>query len=197
MPHDIEHNALSLPFWSTKAWSEASEPRTCQLLEEKTMSRDKITLIGRLEDKPFVKNVEGDQMMVGLSVTTTRHWYDPSTGEEWAGQEWHRIVITDEHLAAFAEMHLDRDDEIYIEGELRTEYQQDKEHRWHSLTTILLSHGDDQLRFLVPGEGFAVVNRPYIPTQVATQNLHRIKTSSDKTWFGKAALWCKQALHLA
>ena len=96
-------------------------------------------------------------------------------------------MITDRNLAAFAEMHLSQGDQVYIEGQQHTEYRQDKAHQWRSLTTIFLSHDDDQLRFFIPGEDFADVNSPNIPTQIAAQNARRIKTSSDQTGFDTAA----------
>jgi len=90
------------------------------------MSMNKVILVGCLAEKPVVREDEAGQKMVGLSVVTRRYWHDAETGEERAGQEWHRVVIFDQHLADFAEATLGPDDQVYIEGELHTERWRDE-----------------------------------------------------------------------
>jgi single-strand DNA-binding protein len=151
------------------------------------MSLNKVMLIGCLDDKPQVREVEGGQKMVGLSVVTTRHGQDAETSEQRQGREWHRVVIIDERLAAFAETYLGRDDQVYIEGQLHTERWQDDTYQWRSLTKILLSQDGGQLRRLSPDEASAEVNSSDGSMLAAAREAHLIETPSDETWLGRVA----------
>ncbi len=113
------------------------------------MSLNKVMLIGRLDDKPRIQETEGGGNSVGLSVVTTmRHWLDVETGEEREGREWHRVVVVEPRLAAFAGAHLREHDQVYVEGQLQTECWQDETFQWRSLTRIMLAQNGDQLRRL-------------------------------------------------
>ena len=70
------------------------------------MSLNKVMLIGRIDDKPQIREIEGGSKAVGLSIVTTRHDCDADVGEEWTSREWHRVVIIEERLVEFAEAHL-------------------------------------------------------------------------------------------
>ena len=112
------------------------------------MSMNKVILIGSLADKPQIRETEGGQKMVGLSIVTTRHWRDLKSGEEQLGREWHRVVIVHEDLAAFAEAKLVKSDEVYIEGELHTERWLSETFETRTLTKIILWQEAHQLRRL-------------------------------------------------
>jgi len=151
------------------------------------MSMNKVILVGCLAEKPVVREDEAGQKMVGLSVVTRRYWHDAETGEKRAGQEWHRVVIFDQHLADFAEATLGLDDQVYIEGELHTERWRDETYEWRSLTKIILWQDGDQLRRLAPGEEPAKLIGEDDPMLAAAREAHLIETPSDRMWLGKVA----------
>ena len=110
------------------------------------LSLNKVILAGVLADKPVVREVEGGRKMVGLSIVTTRHWSDAKNGKPQEGKEWHRVVIIHQPLATFAEAHLATGDEVYIEGELHTEFWRGDTFEWRALTKIILWQDGHQLR---------------------------------------------------
>ena len=109
------------------------------------ISVNKVFLIGVLADEPVVQGTEAGQKIVGLSVFTTRRWCDASDGQQ-EDKEWHRIVITTPDLVAYAQEHLGKDDQIYIEGELHTMFWRDETFDWQSLTKILLWQDGHRLK---------------------------------------------------
>lgn len=110
------------------------------------LSLVKVTVIGTLAEKPVIRAMEGHGKMVGLNVYTMRRSLDPETRQAGLEKEWNRIVITDQRLAAYAEDHLAKDDEIYLEGELHTDFWQDATYGRQSITYITLCQQGGKLR---------------------------------------------------
>jgi len=111
-------------------------------------SLNKVTLAGTLADKPMIRKIEGDQKMVGLSIVTTCRWCDTIREAKQTSQEWHRVLVIHEDLAAFAETKLNRNDQVYIEGELHTERWMSETFETRTLTKIILWQDVHQLRRL-------------------------------------------------
>lgn len=130
---------------------------------EEAMSLNKVMLIGRLGDKPKIEECSAGLTRVGLSVVTAMETIiDVDTGEQREGQEWHRIVVVEPGLAAYAKAHLDRDDKVYVEGQLQTSCWRDQTFQWSTLTHVLLAKTGDQLTRLEAGDG---VLRAYPPAE--------------------------------
>lgn len=110
------------------------------------LSLVKVTVIGTLAEQPVIRTMEGHGKMVGLNVYTMRRSLDPKTRQACLEKEWHRVVITDKRLAAYAEDHLAKDDEIYLEGELHTDFWLDPTYELQSITYITLCQEGDKLR---------------------------------------------------
>ena len=108
------------------------------------LSVNKVILIGVLADQPVVRQ-RGDRKIVGLSVFTIRPWSQGGRGPA-LDKEWHRVVITHPDLAAYAEASLEKDDPIYLEGELQTTSWLDATYVRQSLTRVLLWQDGDRLR---------------------------------------------------
>ena len=113
-----------------------------------SLSLNKVTLAGTLADTPAIRKIEGGRKMVGLSIVTTHRWRDANSDKEQLSQEWHRVLIVHEDLARFAEARLNRDDEVYIEGELHTERWLSETFETRTLTKIILWQDAHQLRRL-------------------------------------------------
>jgi single stranded DNA-binding protein len=153
-----------------------------------SLSLNKVILAGTLADKPVVREIEGGQKMVGLSIVTEHHWCDAKSGKKQQSQEWHRIVIIHEPLAAFAEANLSRDDDVYLEGELFTERWLSRTFESRTLTKIILWQEAHQLRRLTghdqePRASFACRH----PLLDAAREAHLIEIPSDNVPLGHVA----------
>ena len=142
------------------------------------MSLNKVTLAGTLVDKPMIRKIEGGQKMVGLSIVTTCRWRDTNNGEEQLSQEWHRVLVLHEDLAAFAEAKLTRDDQVYIEGELHTERWLSETFETWNLTKIVLWQQGHQLRRLPAEEREKrTLSTSQHPVLAATREAHLIEAT--------------------
>ena len=139
------------------------------------MSLNKVMLIGRIDDKPQIREIEGGSKAVGLSIVTTRHDGDADVGEEWTSREWHRVVIIEKRLVAFAEAHLRQNDHVYVEGQLHTERWQDETFQRRSLTKILISQSSDQLQKFTPNDDPTFGTRPSNSALAAAREAHLIE----------------------
>ncbi len=83
-------------------------------------SVNKVILVGNLGRDPEVRNTQGGQKIVQLSLATSESWNDKATGERKERTEWHRVVIFNDRLADVAERFLRKGRKVYVEGELRT-----------------------------------------------------------------------------
>ena len=153
-----------------------------------SLSLNKVILAGTLADKPVINEIEGGQKMVGLSIVTTRHWCDGKTGQEQEDQEWHRVVIIFEPLAAFAEANLVQGDEVYIEGELHTEFWLSETFESRTLTKIILWQEGHQLRRLADrDQQRATSARKHHPLLDAARQAPFIETPSGDALLGHVA----------
>lgn len=123
------------------------------------LSVNKVMLIGILADNPVIRDIEDDRKVVGLSVVTLRRRSDV-TDNHLGSKEWHRIVITDPELAAYAEAHLVKGEQIYIEGELHTMFWRDETFDWQSLTRIVLWQDSHRLTCVADGDCLEPIGTP-------------------------------------
>jgi single stranded DNA-binding protein len=145
--------------------------------EETMLSVNKVILMGILADRPIVREIEGGGMMVGLSVVTSRGWHDNSHNQT-DDREWHRVVITHPDLAGYAETHLEKDDQVYLEGELQTTFWRDATYNRQSLTRVLLWQECDRLQRVVDGEGHDAAAAPHL--RMAARQAHLLHKPGDE-----------------
>ncbi|MGI9507556.1 MAG: single-stranded DNA-binding protein [Geminicoccaceae bacterium] len=119
-------------------------------------------------------------------MVTGRGCSETESGQERVNHEWHRVVVIDERMAAFAESHLQKGDQVYIEGQLHTECWQDETYQWRSLTKILLWEESGQLRKLTPGDDITSARRTSDPGLAVAREAHLIDTSTQDSWLGKS-----------
>ncbi|MGI9507921.1 MAG: single-stranded DNA-binding protein [Geminicoccaceae bacterium] len=106
--------------------------------DRKALSLAKVTIIGTLAEDPSVQPLGGNRNKIGLSVYTLNHWYDSKARCERTEKQWHRIVITEQHLGAYAMENLKLGDQVYIEGGIHTCYWYDTLYEQRSLTSIVV-----------------------------------------------------------
>ncbi|MGI9506453.1 MAG: single-stranded DNA-binding protein, partial [Geminicoccaceae bacterium] len=109
-----------------------------QAEDRKALSLAKVTIIGTLAEDPHLQSLGGNRNKVGLSVYTLSHWYDSKERCDRTEKQWHRIVITEQSLVAYAMANLTRGDQVYIEGGLHTCYWYDTLYEQRSLTSIIV-----------------------------------------------------------
>jgi single-strand DNA-binding protein len=86
---------------------------------------NKVQIIGNLGRDAELKFAPGGDAVATISVATTEHWKDKTTGEGKERTEWHRVVIwgkTAENLAEY----LTKGKQVYVEGKLQTKKWRDK-----------------------------------------------------------------------
>lgn len=106
--------------------------------DKQALSVAKVTIIGTLAEDPCIQPIDGNHNKVGLSVYTSSHWYSSKERCERTERQWHRIVITEPALVAYAMENLARGDQVYIEGGLHTCYWYDTLYEQRSLTSIIV-----------------------------------------------------------
>ena len=121
---------------------------------------NKVMLIGRLGKPPALRWLESGQAMCKLSLATSERFKDKS-GQVHERTEWHQVVLWRE-LAEIADRHLDKGQQVYIEGKLRTRTWQSSDGTEQRATEIIA----DRLEMLSPkdvkgtGEGTGDAKKP-------------------------------------
>ena len=108
---------------------------------------NKVMLIGRLGKPPALRWLESGQAMCKLSLATSERYKDKS-GQVHERTEWHQVVLWRE-LAEIADRHLDKGQQVYIEGKLRTRTWQSSDGAEQRATEIIA----DRLEMLSPKDG--------------------------------------------
>lgn len=83
-------------------------------------SVNKAILVGRLGQDPDIRNTQHGDKIANLSVATSEHWKDKSSGERKERTEWHRVVVFSGGAADFAERYLKKGSLVFVEGMLQT-----------------------------------------------------------------------------
>jgi single-strand DNA-binding protein len=81
---------------------------------------NKVTLIGNLGRDPEVRQTQGGEDIVHLSIATSETWRDQASGERKQRTEWHRVVIFNDNLGKVAKAYLKKGAKVYLEGTLQT-----------------------------------------------------------------------------
>lgn len=86
---------------------------------------NKVILIGNLGADPEVRHLESGAAVAQLRIATSETYTDRNSGEKRTQTEWHNVVLW-RGLAEIAEKYLNKGNQVYIEGRLRTRsYEQD------------------------------------------------------------------------
>ena len=80
---------------------------------------NKVILVGNLGKDPEVRHLESGVAVASFTLATSETYRDRNTGEKKTLTEWHNIVLW-RGLAEIAEKYLNKGDQIYIEGRLRS-----------------------------------------------------------------------------
>lgn len=99
---------------------------------------NKVILIGNLGQDVDIRTFQNGGKVANLSIATSEHWKDKSTGEKKSRVEWHKVSILNEHLVKIAESYLQKGSKVYIEGALETRKYTDKDGSERYTTEVVL-----------------------------------------------------------
>jgi single-strand DNA-binding protein len=111
------------------------------------MDVNKVTLIGRLTDKPKERALQTGQKLARFSVATNYLWKDYKTKQKKEKVEFHNVTVWGK-LAEIALTYLEKGSRIYLEGRLQYRKYEDKEQQQKFFTDIIadeiimLGHGN-------------------------------------------------------
>ncbi len=101
------------------------------------MSRglNKVMIIGHLGRDPEMRYTPSGRPVTTFSVATNRSW-NTSDGERHTETEWFNVVAWGS-LAEICKQHLNKGQQVYIEGRLQTRNWEDNDGKRHSSTEIV------------------------------------------------------------
>ncbi|GLR66913.1 single-stranded DNA-binding protein [Acidocella aquatica] len=111
-------------------------------------SENMVILMGNLGKDPEVHTTGSGNMIVNLSVATTKSWRDRDSGERRERTEWHRVVIYSDGLAKVADKYLHKGSKVYLQGSLQTRKWTDNNGQDRYSTEIVLQPYDGKLIML-------------------------------------------------
>ena len=100
------------------------------------MDVNKVTLIGRLTQKPEDKKGVSEQRLASFTIATNYIWKDWHTKEKKEQVEFHKVVVWGK-LAEIVLTYLDKGSRIYLEGRLKTRKWEDQKKQKRSSTSII------------------------------------------------------------
>jgi single-strand DNA-binding protein len=110
------------------------EPKPLSIVggEGDSMSVNKVILVGRLGQKPELKQTQSGAV-ANFGIATNEKWM--KDGQKQERTEWHKIVVwgkTAENCAQY----LDKGSQVFLEGKIQTRQWQDKEGQTKYTTEI-------------------------------------------------------------
>ena len=87
-------------------------------MKGKAMDVNKVTLIGRLTDKPQSRNLPSGQRLASFSVATNYVWRDYKSKQKKDKTEFHAVIAWGK-LADIVLTYLEKGSRIYLEGRLQ------------------------------------------------------------------------------
>lgn len=103
------------------------------------MSRglNKVMIIGNLGRDPEMRYTPSGRPVTTFTLATSRSW-NSADGERHSETEWFNVVAWG-NLAEICKQHLNKGQQVYIEGRLKTRRWEDKEGAKHTMTEIVAS----------------------------------------------------------
>lgn len=97
-------------------------------------SLNKVMIIGNLGQEPEIKHFEGDVTLARFSVATNES-YKRKDGEFVERTEWHNVVAW-RGLATIIEKYVNKGDQIFVEGKIRSRSYEDENKEMRKITEI-------------------------------------------------------------
>lgn len=109
---------------------------------------NKVMLIGNVGRDPEIRSMQSGGRVCNLSIATSEHWTDKSSGERKEKTEWHRVVIFDDRLVDVCQKYVTKGRKVYVEGALQTRKWTDQQGTEKYATEIVLQKFRGEVRLL-------------------------------------------------
>jgi len=96
---------------------------------------NRLTIIGNLGRDPEMRYTPSGKPVTSFSVVVSRTWTS-SEGERREEHEWFNVVAWGK-LAEICKTHLKKDQQVYVEGPIRTRGWEDEEGKRHYRTEVV------------------------------------------------------------
>ena len=100
------------------------------------MDVNKVTLIGRLTDKPKERAIQSGQKLAHFGIATNYMWKDSKTKEKKEKTEFHDVTVWGK-LAEIVLAYLEKGSRVYIEGRLQYSKWEDEAKQKRKSTDII------------------------------------------------------------
>ena len=121
----------------------------------KTMSINKVMLIGNVGNNPEIRNLQDGKKVANLSLATNESWRDKVTGERKQVTEWHRVVVLSQGLVGVVEGYIQKGSKLYIEGKIKTRKWTDSKGVDKYATEIVIQGFNDTLQIHDPKDVYS------------------------------------------
>lgn len=111
-------------------------------------SVNKVILIGRLGRAPEIRTARDGSKVAQISLCTSEHWKDKTSGERKERAVWHRVVIFNAPLVEIAEKYLRKGSLVHIEGQLDARKWTDNSGVERTITEVVLRPYRGELNLL-------------------------------------------------
>ncbi|SFT07776.1 single-strand DNA-binding protein [Zhouia amylolytica] len=99
--------------------------------------KNKVQLIGNIGKQPKVTTLENGKKLARVPLATNAH-YTNSKGERQTNTNWHNLVAWGK-IADFIENHVNKGEEIALEGKLTSRSYRNKRGNKHHITEVVVS----------------------------------------------------------
>ncbi len=103
------------------------------------MSVNKVILIGNVGKDPEIRHIESNNVSVAKFPLATSETYKNKNGEKVTNTEWHNVVMW-RYLADFAEKHIKKGTQIFVEGKITSRSYDDKDGNKRYITEIIVDN---------------------------------------------------------
>jgi single-strand DNA-binding protein len=112
-------------------------------------SFNQVMLIGNLGQDPETKAMPDGSRLCNMSIATSEHWKDKTTGDKRERTQWHRIVVWDGRMIEnLIEPYLHKGDSIMVIGQLETRKWQDQSGADRFMTEVVLRPFTSKLQIM-------------------------------------------------
>lgn len=109
---------------------------------------NKVILVGNIGRDPEIRQTQDGREIANLTLATSEHWKDKSTGEKKEKTEWHRIAVFSQGLVNVVKNYVRKGSKLYIEGSLRTRKWTDNHGIDKYVTEVVLNSFGSNLQML-------------------------------------------------
>ena len=102
---------------------------------------NKVILIGNLGSDPEIRTTQDGREIANITIATSEHWTDRTSGERREKTEWHKVVIFNPNLVKLVKEYIKKGAKVYVEGQLQTRKWQDTQTGQDRYTTEVVVQG--------------------------------------------------------